>query len=183
MSAFEDDLLVHLNNPCSRDSTLSSLHRQTCESLIVLNVYHRKVVNELLVSNQLLASTKLQRRVLWARELKYYIEPKRYLLLEDLDLHPKVDIWCKMSKWTFPYGYEYLGNTGRLVRTPLTRRCYETLCLALNESLGGAPEGPAGTGKTETVRDLAKSLGRRCLVINCSEALDSSAMAKFFKVR
>ncbi|XP_051852520.1 dynein axonemal heavy chain 14 [Antechinus flavipes] len=143
--------------------TLHFRVKTTLEALLTIYVHCRDVLTDL-IDHSIYDEYDFE----WTRQLRYKWDGKQKTC------------FVLQGHATFTYGFEYLGCTSRLVITPLTARCMLTLSSALHLNLGGCPAGPAGTGKTETVKDLAKALGKHCVVFNCFEDLDYKMMGKFF---
>ncbi|KAI0984717.1 hypothetical protein GJ496_002628 [Pomphorhynchus laevis] len=108
----------------------------------------------------------------------YWISLMRFYFDDKVDQLQSVTV--KMANSEFKYNFEYMGVQERLVRTQLTDKCDLTMTQALNARLGGSPFGPAGTGKTETVKALGRQLGRFVLVFNCDQKFDFQAMGRIF---
>ena len=137
--------------------------RKKVNTLIITDVHARDIVDRF-VRDSILDAREFD----WESQLRFSWDRK------------KDDLVIRQCTGVFDYCYEYQGLSTRLVITPLTDRCVMTLTTALTFKLGGAPAGPAGTGKTETVKDLAKGLAIRCVVTNCGETLDAFAMGSIF---
>ncbi|DBB17907.1 TPA: hypothetical protein ACH3X3_002922 [Trebouxia sp. C0006] len=134
---------------------LTSLERATCGALVVIDVHARDVTLQM-------AADKVdsERDFKWESQLRYYWEHHE---APPSGVPPQETLMVRMINADALYG------------------CYRTLIGAIHMNLGGAPAGPAGTGKTETTKDLSKALAIQCVVFNCSDGLDYKAMGKFFK--
>ncbi|CAK8985449.1 unnamed protein product [Durusdinium trenchii] len=151
------DLVAFVRSP------INKLQRKKVNTLIILDVHARDIVDRF-VRDSILNKEEFA----WESQLRFYWDRK-------MD-----DVAIRQCTGQLKYCYEYQGLNGRLVITPLTDRCVMTLTTALTFNMGGAPAGPAGTGKTETVKDLAKSLAISCVVTNCGDGLDFRAMGVIF---
>lgn len=134
---------------------LNKQDRQKIMTICTIDVHSRDVVSKL-IQMKVENATTFQ----WVSQLRHRWDDG------------EKDCFANICDAQFAYSHEYLGNTPRLVITPLTDRCYITLTQSLHLVMGGAPAGPAGTGKTETTKDLGRALGIMVYVFNCSEQMD-----------
>ena len=146
---------------------LMVITRRKCEHLITELVHERDVIRNLVQQ-----SVSDPKSFAWLYVMRFYLDKALENPLERLAI--------RVANAQFPYGWEYLGVPDKLVQTPLTDRCYLTLTQALDSQLGGSPFGPAGTGKTESVKALGVQLGRFVLVFCCDETFDFQAMGRIF---
>lgn len=143
------------------------IRRKKLEQMITELVHKRDVTRSL---HQDRISNKSDFR--WLQHMRFEFDVYNSDILQQLSI--------RMADVILYYGFEYLGLVEKLVQTPLTDRCFLTMTQALAARQGGSPFGPAGTGKTESVKALGSQLGRFVLVFNCDETFDHHAMGRIF---
>uniref|UniRef100_A0A9L0RG33 Dynein axonemal heavy chain 17 n=1 Tax=Equus caballus TaxID=9796 RepID=A0A9L0RG33_HORSE len=143
---------------------LSAGDRMKIMTICTIDVHARDVV-----AKMILAKVESSQAFTWQSQLRHRWDEEKHHCFANI---------CDAQ---IQYSYEYLGNTPRLVITPLTDRCYITLTQSLHLIMGGAPAGPAGTGKTETTKDLGRALGTMVYVFNCSEQMDYKSCGNIYK--
>eukprot|EP00667_Euglena_gracilis_P000034 EG_transcript_34 len=131
---------------------------------LVLDLIHNIDVVDQLIKQGIKSAQEWQ----WQKQLRHYFDDRRNCVL-------------RMVDGKFSYTYEYQGNAPKLVHTPLTDKCYLTLTQGMHLGYGGNPYGPAGTGKTESVKALGNAMGRQVLVFNCDEGIDFKSMGRIFQ--
>jgi len=165
-----EKLIKRVQTPLSKDL------RNKIICVITIDVHGRDIV-EAFVNQKIMDSGNFK----WLSQLRFHwgtVPPGQNLV--SYTAEEKKTSVIRICDWVTIYCYEYVGNCGRLVITPLTDRCYITLTQALGLVLGGAPAGPAGTGKTETTKDLSRALGLQIVVFNCSDQMTYQSMGQIF---
>lgn len=145
-----------------RSPDITHLNRLTLKTLCIQDV-HARDVTEKLIANKSRHVDDFE----WMAQLRYYWIDK--------------EVEMRIFAANISYGYEYLGNFQRIIMTPLAERCYRTILLAYQHQLNAAVEGRSATGKSQTIRDLAKSLAIQLKIFDCTPDLDYRSISRFLK--
>lgn len=166
------DLLLNILNEIERNlmeltaiirsNEITNLNRITLKTLCILDVHARDVTQKLI--NDPNSNIECFQ---WMSQLRYYWNNNEVVI--------------RTLNSSVPYGYEYLGNFERIVITPLSERCMLSILLAFENQMNASIEGPTATGKSETIKELAKFLAIQFKCFDCSPNVSFSTISQFLK--
>lgn len=145
-----------------RSSEMTNLNRITLKTLCILDVHARDVTQQLIDdSNSNVDCFQ------WISQMRYYWNNN--------------EVSVQALNYSIPFGNEYLGNFQRIVMTPLSERCFLSVLLAFQHQMNASIEGPTATGKSETIKDLAKAFAVQLKVFDCTPDLNFHSISQFLK--
>jgi dynein heavy chain len=136
--------------------------RRTLESLITLEAHNCQAIDQLIGANVNAVNSEE-----WTKYMRYYSD--------------NGIVFVKVGTTFVEYQNEFLGSHQNLVVTPQTLRMYDTIERAKFGKKFTVLAGPAGVGKTETLKDFANGIGVGTFVVNCSDTLDHKVLEKLVK--
>mmetsp|Transcript_1989 Transcript_1989/g.7603 ORF Transcript_1989/g.7603 Transcript_1989/m.7603 type:complete len:4147 (+) Transcript_1989:89-12529(+) len=148
--------------------------RPTLEALILRRLHQRDVVGQLVD-----AGVHSEDDFDWFKQLRFTVEEHEATDFSGGDVARDVFVSIAFSR--FQMEYEYYGNAPPLVLTSSTQRAYHVLSSASQLNHGGLVSGAVGSGKTAVVRDLAQTIAKMCMVVDCVEGFDTTMLLRFFK--
>ncbi|XP_076392739.1 dynein axonemal heavy chain 7 isoform X1 [Megachile rotundata] len=153
----------HLNDLINELKSCSTKRcRDVLMSLITI-IINQKDIIKLLINKNITNSADFE----WIAQLQYYLEENCVKIL--------------IFNSTIKYGYEYSYYKQCMINTALTDRCFHTLIQAYKYHLYGAIAGPSATGKTETIRGLAKAIAVNFHIFSCVNILSYNFLSQTFK--
>ncbi|KAF4675877.1 hypothetical protein FOL47_007118 [Perkinsus chesapeaki] len=149
-----DGLLLLLKDPA-----MPAVARKRLESMAVMVLEHQEATEGL-------CSAGDRRDFIWESRIKYVVDADG-------------EVWVTTLGLRQPYGYEYVGEEGRLVMTPRTLKCFQSVFLSMASFCGTLLSGPSGKGSL--VRDISRAMGRPVVAIACTEAMSYATVGRALK--
>lgn len=150
-----DETIKRIRGAPDTGPELSQLDRQKWRTIATADIQRRDYVEQF-VRDGVCAPWDFE----WDRRMRFY-------WMNEFD--NVVVVQCSSR---FMFGYEFIGVPGKLIVTALTERVWLTITQALAANLNCCLIGAASVGKTDTVKELARTLGIVCHVVNCHEHTD-----------
>jgi len=153
VSVLGDQLALNLRGPLPRPI------RAKLEALCIVNMMHQDIVRDLVQG-----CVKDKNSWDWQQHLKFSTDEQEHVYLETV---------LYKSAHTF----EFMGCRKRLVCTAQTNKCYLFMMHAIASQQVACLTGPSGSGKSETILELGRMLGRFVLQFNCSAEVGYSSIS------